>query len=193
MNNIVDQYVAKLVEENVVDDIGVLKIRYAISALASEIVKTMVMVVVFYMLDLLAPFLFTMAIIIPVRIASGGLHFSSNIGCFLASLTFFILSVLLLPQIQLTTITYHFILLLSAAVIWVAPLVPSKQRPIISREKYLFNKYLSIIFSSVYVILLLFILDNQYFVICGIWALFLQASQLFFLNIVKIFRRFLNV
>lgn len=182
MSRITDRYVDKLIQGNIVDDIGVLKIRYAMSAFKSEAIKTVILIVIFYFLELLVPFLFTMILITPIRISTGGLHFNSNLSCFLISLAYFLLSVMVLPLLLFNTITYHLILGISAALIMILPLAPSHKRPIISVDKYLLNKYLSISFTLIYTFLLVFILDNQYIIKCGIWALALQAIQLLILK-----------
>lgn len=178
MNSIVDRFVEKITEVKVVDDIDILKIRYAISALVNEVAKFIVIIILFYMLDMLTPFLFTLLIIVPIRITTGGLHFNSNTHCLLASLTFFLLTVVLLPKIILARAIYSVILLISAGLILVLPLAPSEKRPIISKNKYLWNKYLSMLFTTLSVLVILFVLDDQYLVRCGVWAFALQAIQL---------------
>jgi len=188
MDSLTDRFINRLIQVTSVDDLSIIKIRYAIAALKSEVIKTIILIVIFYMLDLLVPFLFTMLLIIPIRIFSGGLHIDNNLYCFLTSLCFFLLSVMILPQIQLQNIVFNLILIISASFIMILPLAPSSKRPIISSDKYLLNKYLSISFTLVYVFLILFLLDNQYLIKCGIWALSLQSLQLFILTL-KRFRR----
>lgn len=189
MNSIVDRFVEKVTEVMVLDDIDIIKLRYAISAVVNEVAKFMVIVILFYLLGLLTPLLFTVLVIIPIRITTGGLHFNNNISCFLASLLFFILSIIVLPHLTLHWNIYQAILMISAIVILILPLAPSEKRPIISKKKYLFNKYLSFAFTILFAIILLFAVQDQYLVRCGIWAFALQAMQLIMLSPKIISRR----
>jgi Accessory gene regulator B. len=192
MNSIVDRFVEKVTEIMVLDDVDIIKLRYAISIIVNEVAKFLIIVILFSMLGKLIPLLFTMMIILPVRITTGGLHFNSNISCFAASLIFFLLSIVLLPQIAMERINYHMLFLICAALIGILPLEPSIKRPIISKNKYLFNKYLSFAFIIISILFILFILNDQYLVRCGIWAFVLQAIQLLLLNIIKFTRRFIS-
>ena len=189
MNSIVDRFVEKVTEVMVLDDIGIIKIRYAISAVVNEFVKFFVIVILFYMLDMLTPLLFTTLIIIPVRVTTGGLHFNNNIRCFMASLSFFILAVILLPQLEFNRSVYQAILIASGFFILIMPLAPSEKRPIISKKKYLLNRYFSFAFTLTFIGVLLFAIHDQYLVRCGIWAFALQAMQLIILSPKIISRR----
>jgi accessory gene regulator B len=189
MHSISDKFAEKVIENNNMNELDSLKIRYAIASLKSELTKTILFIIIFYLLGSLNAFLFTMLLIVPVRVFTGGLHFKTDIGCFLSSLSFFLLSVLILPQVPLSAITYQVILLISAVCIWLCPLAPSSKRPIKKADRYLFNKYLSVLYSVGYVIIFLFVLYDQYLIRCGIWAFCLQALQLLLLGMNQIYRR----
>ena len=45
-------------------------------------------------------------------------------------------------------------------------------------------------FVLIYIFLFQFVLDNQYFISCGIWALFLHAIQLTTITIKNYMRRY---
>jgi accessory gene regulator B len=171
------------------NELDSLKIRYAITALKSEMTKTLLLLVIFYLLGSLNAFIFTMLLIVPVRIFTGGLHFKTYTACFLSSLSFFLLSVLILPQVSFPMIAYRIILLLSTVCIWLCPLAPSARRPIKTTAKYRFNKNLSICCSAAYAILFLFVLQDQHLIKCGIWAFSLQALQLILLGMYHRYQR----
>lgn len=189
MSRLVDQYIARVEKEMPLSEIDVVKIRYVIAALTGDLTKMLIIGTAFTLLDMLIPFFFTVACIIPVRLASGGLHFNTYTKCLLASFTYFILCVLILPLLPMAAIVNQLLLLVSVAVIWVAPLAPSRKRPIISKKKYFFNKWLSVILSSLSAIVLLFFISDDHLVSCGVWAFVLQALQLFFMYILNITRR----
>ena len=189
MHSISDRFAKKIIESNNLNTIDSLRICYALTALKSELTKTILFIIIFYLLGFLDAFLFTMLLIVPVRIFTGGLHFKTDIGCFLSSLSFFLLSVMFLPQMPLSPFTYQVILLISAVCIWLCPLAPSSKRPIKKADRYLFNKYLSVLYSVGYVIIFLFVLHDRYLIRCGIWAFCLQALQLLLLGMNQIYRR----
>lgn len=186
MENLTDRLIKKLEKKNLIDDaLGPLKIRYALSAIKNETVKLALLIVIFYRIGLLTPLFFTMILIVPIRVTTGGLHFQSNTGCFLASLSFFLLAIIGLPQLAIQRALCTLILLASVALIFIFPLAPSVKRPIISQKKYHLNKYLSVSFTLIVMTYLLFVVDNQHFYQCGIWALCLQAIQLAYLAVIK--------
>ena len=185
-----EKFLNNLIQRNLVDDIDILKIRYTISSLKSEMIKTIFLISIFFLMGLTVPFLFTMIYIIPIRIFSGGFHFNNNIRCFLTSLVYFLLCVLFLPQVLHQSFVYRFLLFISAVLIIVLPIMPSDKRPIIRIDKYLLNKYVSMAFVLIYIFLFQFVLDNQYFISCGIWALFLHAIQLTTITIKNYMRRY---
>lgn len=185
MKSISEAYISKLQKDNITSDLGILQIKYALAVLKSELIKTIILCIIFALIGQLKSFLIVMLLILPIRCTTGGIHFNGNISCFLFSLGYFLISVCLLPLLNLDIIVYYLILAISILIIIICPLAPSAKRPIISKKKYLQNKYFSIIYLLIFTIVILTLLKNQYIIAICIWALFLHAIELLFLKLHK--------
>ncbi|WP_312647938.1 accessory gene regulator B family protein [Aminipila sp.] len=185
MKSISEAYIIKLQENNITDELGIIKIRYALAVLKNELIKTFILICIFALIGQLEAFLAVMLLILPIRVSTGGLHFKKNIPCFLFSLGYFISAICILPALQFGELTYYILLALSIFIICICPLAPSEQRPIISRKKYLQNKYFSLLYLVIFTLILLVFIKNQGIIIMSIWALFLHAIELLFLKLHK--------
>ncbi|MHC1724035.1 MAG: accessory gene regulator ArgB-like protein [Aminipila sp.] len=184
MKSISEAYILKLQENNITDELGIIKIRYALAVLKNELLKTLILICIFALMGQLEPFLVVMLLIMPIRVSTGGIHFNKNIPCFLFSLGYFISAIYVLPALQFKILTYYVILALSIFIICICPLAPSEKRPIISRKKYLQNKYFSLIYLIIFTLILVLIKDHL-IIAMSIWALFLHAIELLFLKLHK--------
>lgn len=185
MKSISEAYILKLQENKITDELGIIKIRYALAVLKNELLKTIILICIFALIDQLEPFLAVMLLILPIRVSTGGIHFQKNIPCFLFSLGYFISAICILPALQFGELTYSILLGLSILIICICPLAPSEQRPIISRKKYLQNKYFSLLYLIIFTLILLVFIKSQEIIIMNIWALFLHAIELLFLKLHK--------
>nr|WP_315023128.1 accessory gene regulator B family protein [uncultured Aminipila sp.] len=185
MKSISEAYILKLQENNITDELGIIKIRYALAVLKNELLKTLILICIFAVIGQLKSFLVVMLLILPIRVSTGGIHFKKNIPCFLFSLGYFISAICVLPALQFEIISYYFILALSIFIICICPLAPSEQRPIISRKKYLQNKYFSLLYLVIFTLILLVFIKSQGIITMSIWALFLHAIELLFLKLHK--------
>lgn len=185
MKSISEAYILKLQDNNITDDLGIIKIRYALAVLKNELIKTFLLICIFYAIEQLKPFMIVMLLILPIRVTTGGIHFNKNIPCFLFSLGYFISAICVLPALQFKMLTYYIILALSIFIICICPLAPSEQRPIISRKKYLQNKYFSLIYLAIFTLILMVFIKSHTIIIMNIWALFLHAIELLFLKLHK--------
>ncbi len=185
MKSISEAYILKLQENKITDELGIIKIRYALAVLKSELLKTTILICIFALIDQLEPFLAVMLLILPIRLSTGGVHFQKNIPCFLFSLGYFISAICVLPALQFEKLTYSILLVVSIFIICICPLAPSEQRPIISRKKYLQNKYFSLLYLVIFTLILLVFIKSQEIIIMNIWALFLHAIELLFLKLHK--------
>lgn len=185
MKSISEAYILKLQENNITDELEIIKIRYALAVLKNELIKTFLLICIFFAVGQLNPFLVVMLLILPIRLSTGGVHFKKNIPCFLFSLGYFISAVCILPALQFKMLIYYIVLALSILIICICPLAPSAQRPITSRKKYLQNKYFSLIYLIIFTLILLFLIGDQGVITMSIWALFLHAIELLFLKLHK--------
>lgn len=185
MKSISEAYISKLQESNVTDELGIIKIRYALAVLRNELFKTILLICIFALIGQLHTFLIVMLLILPIRLSTGGIHFKKNIPCFLFSLGYFWLAVCVLPLLPIKMLIYYVILAFSILTICLCPLAPSAQRPIKSRKKYLQNKYFSFIYLVIFTLILLFFIKDWVIIVPNIWALFFHAIELLFVKLHK--------
>ena len=162
------------------DRLTLIKLRYGLEVAKNEIVKLIILLVLFSFFSHHIEFIFAVVLLMPIRSFSGGMHMKSSIGCFFYSLCFFFLSVEVLPLLQIPSRTMLFILGIAGFTIaWFSP-VASYKRPIKTNERRAALKkgtIISLIISVVVLIILLILGLENYFVI-GIWVVTLQAIQL---------------
>lgn len=185
MKSFSEAYILKIKENNITDELGIIKIQYALAVLKSELIKTIFLICIFALIGQLKPFLVVMFLILPIRFSTGGIHLKTSISCFFLSLGYFLLTVCLMPMIHINTNMYYFIFALSLLIISICPLAPSEQRPIVSRKKYLQNKSFSIFYLFIFAIIVFGFITNKTIVAICIWALFVHAIELLFLKLHK--------
>lgn len=178
MNKVSDTISAKLKKEMLIDDLGVLKINYAMAVLRNEGIKLLILLLFYSYLGQVSMYLFCVAVLIPVRIFSGGLHMKTSFTCFCFSFVFFFLAIILLPKIQISVVGSLILLALSVVVIWIFSPISTLKKPIVTKEKYRRCKNMSIISSSVWAGFLLLQIENTSYFQCGVWVFTLQACQL---------------
>ncbi|WP_312354705.1 accessory gene regulator ArgB-like protein [Aminipila sp.] len=183
MKSISEAYILKLQENNITNELGIIKIRYALAVLKGELIKTVLLMGIFAWLGQLKPFLVVLLLMLPIRITTGGIHFKTNIPCFLFSLGYFLAAVCALPLLQLKILYYYAILAVSVLITCICPLAPSERRPIKSRKKYLQNKYFSLVYLGIFTLILLVFIKDQEIVAMNIWALFLHSIELLFVRL----------
>jgi len=163
------------------DRLTLIKLRYGLEVAKNEVIKFIVLFIIFALLSHQIEYLFAVALLLPVRSFSGGMHMKSNIGCFSYSFGFFLLAIELLPRLPVTALM---LLIVLAAVIVIFAFfspIPSYKRPVKTKERRAALKRISMIILGADIIVLLLMWNfgfNNYFVV-GVWVLSLQALQLF--------------
>ncbi|WP_242860888.1 accessory gene regulator B family protein [Defluviitalea phaphyphila] len=153
--------------------------RYAMTVIAHEFTKTFLLFIIFSLLGYFKLFLFSFCVLIFIRPFSGGLHFKSPSVCFLVSLIFFLMTVIILPHIFIPNFFISLIIGgISILLIFLNSPKPSPLRPIINPKRRQNFKYVSTVFSLILLIILLTFIHNSTFLACGIYTLFLQSLQL---------------
>lgn len=185
MRSISEAYILKLQENDIANGLDIVKIRYAIAVLKSELIKTILLIGIFAAIGQLKAFMIVMLLILPIRLSTGGIHFQRNVPCFLFSLGYFFLVVCMLPLLKLELSVLYVILSIGVLTTALCPLAPSKKRPIISQKKYLQNKYFSIVYLIVFSLIVLIFIHNQTITSMCIGALFLHGIELLFLKLYK--------
>lgn len=176
----------KLTESKKYTRYQVQKMMYVIKTLSADISKVIILGIIFHKYFTL--YLAAMIILFPLRSFSGGLHSSTYIGCFLTSLTYFTLSIIILPPI---TIGFSAkVLLLTACMVlceWVGP-VTSKYRPPLSPAKKSICK--SITTTSIFIFIFLAnIFPASPYTTVGFWVVILHALQLIIAKLIVVARQ----
>ncbi|AKL95834.1 accessory gene regulator B [Clostridium aceticum] len=181
MHNLIDIFAYKIYKEKLLSNSDIRKMKYAMKVIWSELEKFIIFLLFFVVLNKVPLFLFSFAVLLSIRSFSGGLHFENNLPCFITSFGFFSLTVFILPHLFTMTIHTALILtLVSIIIISYRSPRPSSFRPILNKKRKRILKYLSL-FSTLLWIFVLFkflLIYNKTFFACGIWSIFLQASQL---------------
>jgi len=168
----------RLKEEMSLDDIGALKIDYALTVLKNEGIKFIILFLFYLYLGQEKLFLSCAILLIPVRIFSGGLHMKTNVTCFIFSFIFFFLSIKLLPLLSISSMDYVLLLVLSIITICLFSPIATSKKPIVSKEKYQRCKRMAVVNSLFMGGILLLQLDSLELFQSGIWVFTLQALQL---------------
>lgn len=138
------------------------RIRYTLTVLFYEITKLILLITIFSFAGKLKALLICMAVIMPVRIFSGGLHFNHYWSCFLFTLLFFAVPVFVFGNLIIPphdeVISLCFITLL----IWLIGPISSAKRPTPSYKNYQKFRYLTVLFLFGYTLCFLFFPNMPY-------------------------------
>lgn len=185
-----DDLIRKMADMNSDKELAEIKIRYGLELLKNEIYKLVILLIFFLCIGKLPEYLFSLAILLPVRIYSGGLHMRSNICCFVFSFCFTSLSVCIFPLIK-TTASFDAVIYITAFIL-IAVLSPfsSPKKPITTKSRYIFFKGMSCLMCaiSIVIFLILYHHGNINFAHVGMWTIFLQSLQLLPAHILKKWR-----
>lgn len=164
----------------------IIKIKYALDVISNEMTKLIPLLIFFIYVKDVDLFIFSVAVLLPVRIFSGGLHFKSSIKCFLFTCVFFIgiyyFSVFF--TIEKNAPSLALALLILASIIALSP-APNDCRPVNSDEKT--QRFRIIVFSItlIWLIILFLFVDNSTYFTVGFITLSLQSIQLIIAYIVR--------
>ncbi|SNT06952.1 accessory gene regulator B [Anaerovirgula multivorans] len=181
MHSPIDLFVYKIYKEKLLSHSDLRKMKYAMRVIWNEGIKFIILLLFFARLNKVSFFLFSLGLLLSIRLFSGGLHFEGGLLCFVISFNFFSLAVLILPY--LFTLSFHralILMLISTIIIYYHSPKPSIFRPILNKKRKRILKYLSL-FSTLLWIIVLFkfiFIHNQTFFECGIWTICLQSFQL---------------
>lgn len=151
------------------------KIMYVIKTLSADISKVIILGIIFHKHFL--SYIIAMTVLFLLRSFSGGIHNNTYIGCFISTLIYFLLSIIILPQI---TISFSIkILLLTACIVlceWIGP-ITSKHRPPLSQAKIAICK--SITVTNIFLFIAIAnIIPNSPYITVGFWVVILHTLQL---------------
>jgi len=159
----------------------VVKIHYALDVIRNEVIKLVIIGIVFSLYGNLMEYIYSLAILLPLRTFSGGMHMKTNIGCFMFSLIFLMLPIKVLPRISLNIVEYFSLLIISITTISILSPIASYKRPIktAARKDLLKKRALFCIAIESIILFTLWLLAIQDYFIIGAWIVTIHAIQLF--------------
>ncbi|MBU3074452.1 accessory gene regulator B family protein [Clostridium estertheticum] len=157
------------------------QIQYAITTILNEFFKIMILIILFSIIGKLNYLLFSMIILLSIRLFSGGPHARTLLSCLLWTILFFILTSIIAPLLpRLNQSIYYGVSLLNLVVIIVQAPYPNPIRPIKKKKRKQYLKILAISFSIFWTYIILFHINNPSYLNCGISTILLHSSQLIY-------------
>jgi accessory gene regulator B len=155
------------------------KINYGLKIVLGESFKLIIIVCIFLAIGMLKYFLFSLIILMSIRIFAGGLHFNTTLKCLVFTMAFFIVTSYIAPNISLSNYNIYSLLgLLILIIISIRAPETNPNRPIKDKKRRGILKCLSIFFTLIWFFILIFHIKNIKLINCGISTLLLQAIQL---------------
>jgi len=163
------------------DDVD--KINYALQVILGELFKIIILILVFFILARLIYFLFSIAILISIRVFVGGYHCKTTLRCLLSSTFFFIITSWIVPSFSnVNTLVYYGISILSILIVILYAPFPNFKRPIKTKKRRYNLKLISIFSVLIWICILLFKVDNASYLNCGFSTILLEVLQIFLLG-----------
>lgn len=159
-------------------DLEMAKMKYTLKGIGSELIKTLLLSLLFLKLNHFSGFAGALIMLVIIRSRSGGLHMEHFISCLLFTLVFMLLAVIVLPAYIPVPYFLKPLILLPCIVItyWCAP-IQSKKRPPASQETILRYRNQSVIFIFICSTIILIMKTTPFADIC-FWIIVLQTLQL---------------
>jgi len=184
MEKAIDKF---LFDIGITDRLTIIKVKYGIEIVRTEFSKAIVFMIFFALFGKLPAFLFTLVVLAPLRCFTGGMHLQTKFGCFLFSFVILLSAIMLLPHLPIAPFIYYLILLYSSTIIFLLSPVFTKKRPVKTKERYLYLRKKSVLFSFLCTGLVVGVsltgLSELF--ISGTWIITIQAIQLVIAKIIN--------
>lgn len=180
LNRITTHFESSVRERNLLSEVDIEKMTYGLHVILSEGIKLIIYFVFFSTIHHLLEFSFAVLLLVSIRSHSGGLHFYTWLKCFIFSLGFFILVVLVLPNmiwINQNSI-YFFLSIFSILITLLFAPKPSKFRPLSNKRLRLKSKLLALASTLIWLLILILVFHPSKLFSIGIWTITLQNTQL---------------
>lgn len=163
------------------DNVTLVKVNYGLEVLKNETSKFIIMLMFFWCIGYYKEYIFGLAMLIPIRLFSGGLHMKSKIGCQVFSFLLIFLSVCVLPKLNMEMYFYYAMQVLTVVITSVISPVKNPHRPIKTKRRYTNLKSKTIVFVVInsLIIFVTFINNAGQYYYVGVWILMLNTLQLF--------------
>lgn len=159
------------------------QIQYSLTTILNEVFKIIILIILFSVIGNLNYLLFSMIILLSIRLFSGGLHAKTLLGCLTWTTLFFTLTSIIAPLLpKLNPFTYYTLSLLNLVVILVQAPYPNEKRPIKKKKRKQYLKILAASFSIFWTYILLFKVYDSTYLNCGMATILLQSSQLIYIR-----------
>lgn len=155
-------------------------VKYGMQVVFSETLKILFLLLCFGTIGKIPEFLLALTILSLTRTYSGGLHFNTFNKCLLFTTAFFVMNIMILPNISIINSSFIFIIIVPLSILFMylySP-IPSEHRPISSKKLYYKNKIIATVMTVAIYILLYIIPFNEHLKLIGIWTITLQVLQL---------------
>ncbi len=179
MKDVVINYCLNIIKKNYpkYNDEKISIIKYGLEGLYLTITKLVIIIILAYLLGLFKELIIFLLIYNVIRTFSFGLHATKSWICLLTSTLIFIL-VPLICKYAYIQIWYKVIIGIILLLLYYknAP-ADTKKRPIVSNNRRLFFKYISVLICIIFIYLSIFI-DNIFISNCFIFSLIVQAFMI---------------
>lgn len=173
-----EQFLEQIQSSYQFTDLEMKRLKYTLKAVSSELIKTLMLSVLFFKLGHLPEFFIGVLVLVTIRCNSGGLHMEHFISCLLFTLTFMLLSVIVLPAyVPVPYLIKPAVLALCILTTFLTAPVASKKRPPASPEakRRYRNRAAGLLF--IYSIAIIILKTTPIADIC-FWIIVLQTLQL---------------
>lgn len=176
----IDNFADTVQEKKLLSDEDISKMKYGMQVTLNEAIKTLIILLFFITIGRLNDFILAFLILATIRSYAGGIHFYTWTSCFLFSSTFFMLSIIVLPNMPAinNTLFYYIITIYSILMTLLFAPKTSKHRPI-TQKKYIYKaKWTALIMTLAWLLILFTIFKYSQMFSRGIWTVTLLNFQL---------------
>lgn len=160
---------------NTLTNTDLLKINYVINVILNDILKLLIVGIIFTILDKTSLFILSLNILISLRLFIGGIHCKTSMSCLLVTiLHFFITTIISQILININIIICIIFFIISIVLILIYAPCPNKKRPL---KNKMILKILSLI-SFCFWIIVFFCTYTQRIRSCIFFSLVIQIIQI---------------
>lgn len=173
-----EQFLEQIQSSYQFTDLEMKRLKYTLKGVSSELIKTLMLSVLFFKLEHLPEFFIGVLVLITIRCNSGGLHMEHFTTCLLFTLTFMLLSVIVLPAyVPVPDVIKPIILALCTLTTFLTAPVASKKRPPAAPEAKRRYRNRATVLLFIYSICIIILKTTPIADIC-FWIIVLQTLQL---------------
>lgn len=160
------------------------KLHYVISCIIYEGSKIFLFLIFFSCIHQLNSLFYSMIILLPLRIISGGLHFKHYTACLAFSFLYFYMAIVVLEPFKLPIGISSLLLIVCAVINYKIGPVTSISRPQLKPEEIKKGK-LNIFIATCYEVILTMLFFDTVLSTIGFWTIVLHTLQLIIANFRK--------